>query len=52
MKYLTTYIFFHRNQTKAHLLMHSESQDTLVEDIGSQVSLLSKAGKAYFTKQV
>ncbi|KAJ7372694.1 Cytochrome b-c1 complex subunit 2, mitochondrial [Desmophyllum pertusum] len=26
-----------KNQTKAHLLMHSESQDTLVEDIGSQL---------------
>ena len=28
----------YRNQMKAHLLMNSESQDTLLEDIGSQVS--------------
>ena len=27
-----------RNQMKAHLLMNSESQDTLFEDIGTQVS--------------
>ena len=26
---------------KAHLLMNSESQDTIFEDIGSQVSFLS-----------
>ena len=30
---------------KAHLLMNSEGQDTLFEDIGSQVSSLPKAGR-------
>lgn len=37
---------------KAHLLMNSESQDTLFEDIGSQVSFLSQARRDGFPQQV
>ena len=34
---------------KAHLLMNSESQDTLFEDIGSQVSFLPLGGNGLQT---
>lgn len=52
-KYKTMIAVFHnRNQMKAHLLMNSESQDTVFEDIGSQVSIYLFKGLSTTVKRV